>query len=268
MLVLSRRADESIRFPNLGITIRVLRLSNSQARIGIESPPEIAVARGELGPEALESLQSRFPKQATQSLRKHLHDASTVLNKLHFAIESCDWQQAEPLVFSLFSELKSMDERVLALGGRAVPAVNRSRRVLLIDDNDNETRLLASYLRLKEIDVETARDGRDALDYLSRHAVPDVVVLDMNMPDHDGVWTLSRLRSMPQCDQMRIYAIGMDPDSHDLEPGPRGINRWFRKPLNPEDLIEQIYTEAKLEEASESGRQSLPKWEDSRSSSS
>ena len=245
MLVLSRRADESIQFPNLGITVRVLRLSKSQARIGIEAPPEIAVARGELGPEALQSIESRFPKQATHSLRKHLLDASTVLNKLHDAIESCDWQQAEPLVFSLFSDLKSMDERVAALSGGPVPAVSKTKKALLVDDNDNETRLLASYLRLKEIEVDTAKDGGDALTYLTCHAVPDVVVLDMNMPEYDGAWTVNRLRSMPRYDQLRIYAVsGMEPSDYDIELGPRGINQWFRKPLNPEELIEQISAEA------------------------
>lgn len=48
MLVLSRRANEAIFFPSLGITLRVVRVRGSIVRLGIEAPPEVKVVRGEL----------------------------------------------------------------------------------------------------------------------------------------------------------------------------------------------------------------------------
>lgn len=241
MLVLSRRADESIEFPNLGITVRVLRLSPKQARIGIEAPPEFAVLRGELGPNSRKAAESRFPVKTAKNLQKHLQDASSLLRDLHQATESTDWETAEPIIFSLFTELKAMDEQVAALSCGAESPVRRSKRALLVDDNMNETKLLASYLRLKKIEVETASDGGDAVDYLNSHSIPDVVVLDMNMPRFDGPWTVRQLRSKPRYKEMKIFAVsGMEPGDCDVDVGPSGIDRWFPKPLNPEDLIHEI----------------------------
>jgi sRNA-binding carbon storage regulator CsrA len=43
MLVISRRANERIVFPSLGITVPILRLTGSGARVGIEVPPGVTV---------------------------------------------------------------------------------------------------------------------------------------------------------------------------------------------------------------------------------
>ena len=48
MLVLSRRVNESIVIPDLGISIRVLKIKGNSVRIGVEAPSEIKVIRGEL----------------------------------------------------------------------------------------------------------------------------------------------------------------------------------------------------------------------------
>ena len=50
MLAISRRADEGIVFPSLGIRVHLLRLTGSGARVGIEAPPEVTVLRDELCP--------------------------------------------------------------------------------------------------------------------------------------------------------------------------------------------------------------------------
>ena len=49
MLVLSRRRDEQILFPELGITVKVISLEGNRVRIGIEAPDSIRILRGELG---------------------------------------------------------------------------------------------------------------------------------------------------------------------------------------------------------------------------
>jgi carbon storage regulator len=50
MLVLTRRVNESVVFPGLGITVRVLSVKGTRVRIGIEAPAEVAVLREELLP--------------------------------------------------------------------------------------------------------------------------------------------------------------------------------------------------------------------------
>jgi carbon storage regulator len=48
MLVLSRRVNETVVFPDLGITVQVLLLKGGTVRLGIEAPREVAVLREEL----------------------------------------------------------------------------------------------------------------------------------------------------------------------------------------------------------------------------
>ena len=48
MLVLSRKQDEEIVFPELGISVRVIRTKGNQVRLGIKAPTDIRVLRGEL----------------------------------------------------------------------------------------------------------------------------------------------------------------------------------------------------------------------------
>ncbi|QEG42568.1 carbon storage regulator [Roseimaritima ulvae] len=56
MLVLSRKPQETIQFPDLSISVHVLRCSGHQAQIGIDAPRAIRVLRGELQPEELRPL--------------------------------------------------------------------------------------------------------------------------------------------------------------------------------------------------------------------
>ena len=67
-------------------------------------------------------------------------------------------------------------------------------RVVVVDDEESLTDLLAMALRSEGWDVRTAADGQRAL-ALIREFAPDVVVLDVMLPDLDGFGVLSRLRS-------------------------------------------------------------------------
>lgn len=55
MLVVSRRPNETIVFPDLGITVRLLWVDRGKARLGIDAPPEIDVFRGEIVPAGSQS---------------------------------------------------------------------------------------------------------------------------------------------------------------------------------------------------------------------
>lgn len=48
MLILARRKEETIRFPELGIEIKILKVSGHSVRVGVTAPKEVNVVRGEL----------------------------------------------------------------------------------------------------------------------------------------------------------------------------------------------------------------------------
>ncbi|MFD7025778.1 response regulator transcription factor [Promicromonospora sukumoe] len=66
-------------------------------------------------------------------------------------------------------------------------------RVLVVDDEPNLTELLTSALRLEGMDVTAAADGASAIRRV-RESTPDIVVLDVMLPDMDGLTVLRRLR--------------------------------------------------------------------------
>src|SRR5947209_4217970 len=142
--------------------------------------------------------------------------------------------------------------RVRVLGVRlragrpaAPPApARKAPRALLVEDDPNERELLAGFLRHSGLEVDTAGDGCDALDYLRSRGRPDVVLLDMGLPRCDGATTVRNIRRDPAYAGLRIFAVtGSSPDEFDLGSGPGGVDRWFQKPLDPESLLRSLRQE-------------------------
>lgn len=69
-----------------------------------------------------------------------------------------------------------------------------SFRVLLVDDEEDFTDTLVSRLKKRQIAVEGVYSGQQALAHLQTHPV-DVVVLDVRMPDMDGIETLQEIKA-------------------------------------------------------------------------
>jgi len=111
------------------------------------------------------------------------------------------------------------------------------RRALVVEDNMNESHLLAEILRMSGYAVETARDGLEALESLQKHR-PDVVLLDMNMPRCDGPTALASIRANPDWRGLRVFAVsGCSQQEVGSSIGETGIERWFQKPVDPEVLL-------------------------------
>lgn len=90
--------------------------------------------------------------------------------------------------------------RELCRGGRTSnlppPRIVGCRRILAVDDSPTFLDSIASILRQDGHDVVLARSGREALDMLAVQTI-DCVVLDLNMPDLDGLETLRLIRQTP-----------------------------------------------------------------------
>jgi len=221
MLVLSRSRNDKIVFPHLGITVEILNIASNKVRVGIDAPPDVTVLRHELAENAA-------------NLALHLSQ------KLLQANRSAD---AERTLQKALDEFAALEER-LARREQPAPAAEppRSRgHALIVEDNLNESELLASYLRLSGFQVDTARDGCDALSLLEAELRPDAILLDMRMPRCDGPTTVSAIRANPDFRDLKVYAIsGTSPDLLGVQRGPLGVDRWFPKPLNPEVLVREL----------------------------
>jgi carbon storage regulator CsrA len=149
--------------------------------------------------------------------------------------------EAPPHVIVLREELQLVQQQLEGSGEqspRQPPALPSKVKALLVEDNPNERELLAIFLRLAGVDVDMAGDGADALDYLRGGQRPDVVLLDMGMPRCDGPTAVREIRRDPALGGLKIIAVaGRPEEDFNLPRGSDGVDRWFRKPVDPGLLL-------------------------------
>jgi len=112
-------------------------------------------------------------------------------------------------------------------------------RVIVVDDEQ----LLRSGLRLilnsaEDIQVVSACDDVQALDEIRRE-VPDVVLLDLRMPQIDGITILRRLKSLPRPPAVAMLTT-FDMEAHVAEALSSGASGFLLKDTNPDDLIHAV----------------------------
>jgi carbon storage regulator CsrA len=239
MLVLSRRPKERVLFPALGVTVEITSVSKNVVRLGIDAPPSVAIMREEIASES-DKAAATEPKRANHRLRNRLHTAMLAVHlaqkQLHAGLDD----EAEATLSEALREYAELDQELAAEKTRTNP--RREIRTLLVEDNRNESMLLAEFLRLHGINVQLAHDGQDALDYLRSHERPDVILLDMRMPRCDGPATLASIRQDSAFDETKVFGVsGTDPHEISLPSGSRGLDGWFTKPVNPLRLIDEMH---------------------------
>jgi carbon storage regulator CsrA len=247
MLVLSRGPSDKVVFPTLDITVEILRITGNRVRLGINAPRQVPVLRHELEPHtATESPPNSRDHEHT--LRNRLQKATLGLHLVQRMLESGQGGDVEPTIFKIFNELKALEDE-FAPPARNNPApllkeAAKPYRALVVDDDANQNELLAGYLRLSGFDVRVALDGLQAIAILFTNERPDVVLLDMNMPRFDGGKTIQAIRVNPDYQSLKIFAVsGTDQAETKVSVGPDGVNRWFTKPVNPQNLVEAIRQE-------------------------
>jgi carbon storage regulator CsrA len=252
MLVLSRRTNEKIFFPCINATVQIISLKGGTVRLGIDAPSQVEVYRTELLDRRPPQVPPAPPPDQ-QAVRQALHQVNNRLNSATIGLALLRRQFDLGLLADMqltldrvTQELAGLRESTDAVREQVVPpepALLR-RRALLVEDDVNECELLAGFLRLAGLEVDTANDGADALDHLKTHPRPDFVLMDMLLPRCDGATTVRAIRGEPAWTGLRIFGVtGADPQRFNLPQGPDGVDRWFPKPINPEALLRELNRE-------------------------
>ena len=109
--------------------------------------------------------------------------------------------------------------------------------ILVVEDDGDLRDMMAQVLALEGFDTATANNGRDALAYLSKHAKPDVIVLDLMMPVMDG-WEFRRHQQADPglADIPVVILSALDPSrAADLAGA-----AFLRKPLDFDRLLDIV----------------------------
>lgn len=113
----------------------------------------------------------------------------------------------------------------------------RKHLILVVDDEPPIVRLVKAKLRLDGYEVLTASRGDEALEVVQQES-PDLVVLDVMMPDMDGFETLRRIRQFSNVPVVMLTARGSDMDK--LKGLQSGADDYITKPFNPDELEARI----------------------------
>jgi CheY-like chemotaxis protein len=115
-------------------------------------------------------------------------------------------------------------------------------QALVIDDDPEACELLAAILGYCGALVVTATSAQAGLAHVGR-VVPDVVVCDIVMDEHDGYWFLSAMRQLPGIAAVPVVAVTGFDDVHSAERTlSAGFNGHVRKPIDPWELARMVGT--------------------------
>jgi len=113
------------------------------------------------------------------------------------------------------------------------------RRVLVVDDEPMVREVVCAYLAREGFTVEEAADGRTALDHI-RSQQPDLVVLDVMLPEIDGFSLLAEVRKKTDVPVILLTARTEEPDRVlGLE---LGADDYVVKPFSPRELAARVRT--------------------------
>ncbi len=126
-------------------------------------------------------------------------------------------------------------------------------RILLVDDEVAIQRAVATLLRSRDYDVDIASTGREALQMFGERA-PDLIVLDLGLPDIDGPEVCRRIRQSSTVPIIVLSARSAERDK--VAALDVGADDYVTKPFGPEELLARVRVALRrlAKEAGESGR--------------
>jgi two-component system chemotaxis response regulator CheY len=119
-------------------------------------------------------------------------------------------------------------------------------RALVVDDSRAMRTLLSRILTIHGFDVDQAADGAEALQQLSAGhpsaiALPDIVLIDWNMPVMDGLTLVTQIRRRPEWRQITLMMVTTESEYGQIVRAlAAGAHEYLIKPFTADALIEKL----------------------------
>ncbi|HNM33041.1 MAG TPA: response regulator transcription factor [Chitinophagales bacterium] len=125
-------------------------------------------------------------------------------------------------------------------------------KILVVDDEPDILEFLSYNLEKEGFSVETAENGKQALEKAKKNH-PDIVLLDVMMPEMDGIETCRTMREMPQFENTIIaFLTARTEDYSQIAGFETGADDYISKPIKPRVLVSRLKALLRRYEAKES----------------
>src|SRR2546428_12379902 len=112
-----------------------------------------------------------------------------------------------------------------------------SATVLIVDDDEDNVRIVSTILLERGYQIRIARDGRDALESVRQHR-PDVILLDVMMPGAHGMQGLHYLKLDPKSASIPVIMVTARAEDRDLLAGyESGADYYVTKPFTARQIL-------------------------------
>lgn len=115
-----------------------------------------------------------------------------------------------------------------------------TKKILIVDDEPNIVMALEYSLKKQGYEVFIARDGEEAIDILE-YSAPDIVVLDIMMPNVDGYQTIKWIKNNKALVNTKVVFLSAKNKNSDIEKGLElGADKYLTKPFSVKKVITEI----------------------------
>jgi two-component system, cell cycle response regulator DivK len=114
------------------------------------------------------------------------------------------------------------------------------RRILVVEDNERNLKLVRDVLRFAGYDVLEARSGEQGV-ALANECAPDLVLMDLQLPSMDGTQALRLLRQSPRTREVPVVAVTAFAMKEDRDRALKaGFDGYLEKPISVRALPDQV----------------------------
>ena len=115
--------------------------------------------------------------------------------------------------------------------------------IIVVDDDTSNLKVAGHILSKAGMRVTALKSGRIALDYIRKNGFPDLILLDVNMPEMDGFETLKRLKDemKPGKEVPVVFLTAEDGQEQETRGLESGAMDYIRKPFDPEVLLSRVH---------------------------
>jgi CheY-like chemotaxis protein len=133
------------------------------------------------------------------------------------------------------------DRKRMLAAARSRDAAFEGHRILVVEDDVRNIFALSSVLEPLGASIVIARNGREALQRLSGGAKPDIVLMDIMMPEMDGIEAMQEIRKQPDLHDLPIIALTAKAMPDDQQRClAAGANDYITKPIDVDKLVSLI----------------------------